>query len=97
MESNLLIDGMQSDYTYSIIIDENNKIWFGTYNGISIYDGQDIKSYNYDGIPNDFILKDYLNITWATFGYVGWKNKGIVKWKNGKINKFLVLKKMVAI
>ena len=37
-------DGIQSDYTYSSIIDENNKIWFGTYSGISVYDGQDIKT-----------------------------------------------------
>ena len=85
-------DGIQSDYTYSSIIDENNKIWFGTYSGISIYDGQDIKNFTqYDGIPQNPVfdlLKDDENITWAAFGDVGWKDKGgLVKFKNNQIDQ----------
>ena len=33
-------DGMQSNYTMSSLIDNDNKIWFGSYTGVSIYDGQ---------------------------------------------------------
>ena len=34
------IDGLQSDYTYSSEIDQDNKLIFGSYSGISYYDGR---------------------------------------------------------
>ena len=48
MESNYLyrwnFDGMLTHIL--CIIDSNDEnLWFGTYNGISIYDGQDIKNF----------------------------------------------------
>ena len=47
-------DGMQSNYTMSSLIDNDNKIWFGSYTGISIYDGQEIKNINqHNGLPKN--------------------------------------------
>ena len=45
-------DGLQSNYTMSSVIDSENKLWFGSYTGISIYDGQEIKNITqYEGLP----------------------------------------------
>ena len=85
-------DGIQSDYTYSSLIDNNNKIWFGTYSGISLYDGQEIKNFTqYDGIPQTPVFKLFMddeNTIWAGFGNPNWKNQGgLVTFKNGEIEK----------
>ena len=41
---NIYLMDVQSNYTMSSIIDSDDKLWFGSYTGISIYDGQEIKN-----------------------------------------------------
>jgi len=73
-------DGINSNYVMSSVIDEDNKIWFGTYTGVSIYDGQEISNITqYDGLPQKPILtlfKDNENKLWAGSGDPQWTNTG---------------------
>ena len=90
-------DGIQSDYTFASLIDKNNKIWFGTYSGISIYDGQEFKNFTqYDGIPQTPVFRlfnDDENIIWAGFGTPNWKDEGgLVTFENDKIKKIFTEK-----
>ena len=76
----------------SSIIDDENKFWFGTYTGISIYDGQEINNITqYDGLPQKPVLnlfKDNDNTIWAAVGDPFWTNTGgLIKFKNEKIEK----------
>ena len=85
-------DGMQSDYTMSSLIDNDNKIWFGTYTGISIYDGQEIKNINqHDGLPQKPIMQifqDNKNRVWAAAAHPQWRNEGgLTLLKDDKIEK----------
>ena len=85
-------DGLTSNYSMSSVIDEENKFWFGTYTGISIYDGQEIKNITqYDGLPQSPVLslyKDNNNKIWAAAADPFWKNEGgLVKFENEKIQK----------
>ena len=86
------IDGLQSDYTYSSAIDKDNKLIFGSYSGISFYDGQDIQNITqYDGLPQQpigFLYKDKDNTVWAGATDGGFSNVGgLVKLKNTKVDK----------
>ena len=85
-------DGLTSNYSMSSIIDDENKFWFGTYTGISIYDGQEINNITqYDGLPQKPVLnlfKDNDNTIWAAVGDPFWTNTGgLIKFKNEKIEK----------
>ena len=52
-----LFDGMLSSAIYDLMLSSNGKIYMGTYNGLSIYDGQNVVSYNYkNGLPNDALM-----------------------------------------
>ncbi|MAI86479.1 MAG: hypothetical protein CMF99_04875, partial [Candidatus Marinimicrobia bacterium] len=85
-------DGMQSNYTFSSLIDDDNKIWFGSYTGISIYDGQEIKNINqHDGLPQKpiaRIFQDTKGRVWAGAAHPQGKNEGgLTLFKNNNIDK----------
>ena len=85
-------DGMQSNYTMSSLIDNENKLWFGSYTGISIYDGQEIININqHDGLPQKPILQifqDNKNRIWAAAAHPQWRNDGgLTLFKDDKIEK----------
>ena len=45
---------MLSSAVYDLLLASDGKLYIGTFNGLSIYDGQTVTSYNYkDGLPND--------------------------------------------
>ena len=68
-------------------------LYFGTFNGLSIYDGIRIKNYNYEnGLPNDPITDIFEDVK-VTYG-LGYNKNGLVEWKNGEILKHFT-KKMV--
>ena len=85
-------DGMQSNYTMSSLIDNDNKIWFGSYTGISIYDGQEIKNINqHNGLPQKPIMRifqDSKGRVWAGAAHPQWRNDGgLTLFKNNSIEK----------
>ena len=85
-------DGMQSNYTMSSLIDNDNKLWFGSYTGVSIYDGQEIININqHDGLPQKPILQifqDNKNRIWAAAAHPQWRNDGgLTLFKDDKIEK----------
>ena len=48
----------------SSVIDSENKLWFGSYTGISIYDGQEIKNITqYEGLTSKPVLKLFKDST----------------------------------
>ena len=79
-----MFDGMYSNGAMASLITKDKKLFIGTYNGLSIYNGINVKSYNYkDGLPNGFITdlhEDVNGNIWISFG-----EKGLVKWKEGKV------------
>ncbi len=79
-----MFDGMYSNGAMASLITKDKKLFIGTYNGLSIYNGINVKSYNYkDGLPNGFITdlhEDVNGNIWISFG-----KKGLVKWKEGKV------------
>ena len=81
-----MFDGMYSNGAMASLITKDKKLIIGTYNGLSIYNGINVKSYNYkDGLPNGFISdlhEDVNGNIWISFG-----KKGLVKWKEGKVLK----------
>jgi len=51
-------DGMLTSYIYCVFQDSKERIWIGTYNGLSMYDGQNITHYTKEqGLPSNFIYK----------------------------------------
>lgn len=64
-----------SDVVYSMNQDNNGKLWFGTSNGLSRYDGSTFRNfYESDGLANGFIyslLKDSVGKFWIS------TNKGV--------------------
>jgi DNA-binding CsgD family transcriptional regulator/streptogramin lyase len=49
-------DGLPSDWTYGITIDEDNNVWVATWEGVAKFDG-DLWSTPY-GVPNDTLFND---------------------------------------
>ena len=50
-----MFDGMYSNGAMASLITKDKKLFIGTYNGLSIYNGINVKSYNYkDGLPKWF-------------------------------------------
>jgi len=86
-----MFDGLLSDECHKLTISKNKLLYIGTYNGLSVYNGVTIKSYNYeDGLPNGSIsdvIEDSKGNIWISFDL-----KGLVKWKNGKILKHYTTK-----
>ena len=79
-----MFDGMLSNGAHVSIVSSEDLLYLGTYNGLSIYDGQSVKSFNYDhGLPNGYIGEIYED----SDGYIwiGYGGKGLVKWKDGKV------------
>ena len=58
------------------LITKDKKLFIGTYNGLSIYNGINVKSYNYkDGLPNGFITDLHEDINgniWISFARKDW-------------------------
>ena len=82
-----LFDGMLSSAVYDLLLASDGKLYIGTFNGLSVYDGQSVVSYNYkDGLPNDAIrclFEDNDNNIW-----LGYDFSGAVKWNNGDFEHF---------
>ena len=81
-----MFDGMLSMAVHVTMLSSDDLLYVGTYNGMTIYDGLSVKTYNYDhGLPNSFItdiFEDSNGYIWIAFG-----NKGVVKWKSGSVIK----------
>ncbi|MAW84606.1 MAG: hypothetical protein CL832_09475 [Crocinitomicaceae bacterium] len=81
-----MFDGMLSNSTHKSIISSEDLLYLGTFNGLSVFDGLKVVSYNYDqGLPNGFIneiFEDSDNNIW-----IGYGTKGLVKWRNGNVIK----------
>ena len=86
-----MFDGMLSNSADVSLVSSNDLLYLGTYNGLSVYDGLSVKSYNYDhGLPNAFIgelFEDSKKNIW-----IGYGGKGLVKWKNGKVIEYFTTK-----
>jgi len=82
-----LFDGLLSSAVYDLLLATDGKLYIGTFNGLSIYDGQSVVSYNYkNGLPNDAIrclYEDNDNNIW-----LGYDFSGAVKWNNGDFKHF---------
>ena len=81
-----MFDGMLSMAVHVIMLSSDDLFYVGTYNGLTVYDGLSVKTYNYDhGLPNSFItdvFEDSDGYIWIGFGH-----KGVVKWKSGSVIK----------
>jgi len=66
------------DYIYSIIVDKNNKIWFGSLDGSSVFDGENWQYFSYLGK----LAVDFDNNIWTTSGRV--YNNNTKEWSNFK-------------
>jgi ligand-binding sensor domain-containing protein/serine phosphatase RsbU (regulator of sigma subunit) len=86
-----MFDGMLSNSADVSMTSSNDLLYLGTYNGLSIYDGLSLKSYNYDhGLPNAFIgelFEDSKGYIW-----IGYGGKGLVKWKDGNVVDYFTTK-----
>ena len=86
-----MFDGLLSDECHKLTISKNKLLYIGTYNGLSIYNGVTIKSYNYeDGLPNGSIsdvIEDSKGNIWISFN-----EKGLVQWKNGQVIRHFTTK-----
>ena len=86
-----MFDGMLSNSADVSIVSSNDLLYLGTYNGLSVYDGLSVKSYNYDhGLPNAFIgelFEDSKGYIW-----IGYGGKGLVKWKDGNVVNYFTTK-----
>ena len=86
-----MFDGMLSNSADVSITSSNDLLYLGTYNGLSVYDGLSLKSYNYDhGLPNAFIgelFEDSKGYIW-----IGYGGKGLVKWKDGNVVDYFTTK-----
>jgi len=79
-----MFDGMLSMAVHVTLLSSDDILYTGTYNGLSVYDGLSVKTYNYDhGLPNSPIFdvfEDKEGYIW-----IGFASKGIIKWKSGKV------------
>ena len=86
------LDGLQSDWVSESFVDDNNSLWFGTFTGISVFDGQEIKNITAkDGLPQrpiTYIFKDSKSRMWATSGQSGSTEGGLVLIEGDSIKVF---------
>ena len=53
-----MFDGILSNGAHVSLVSSEDLLYLGTFNGLSIYDGLKVKSYNYDqGLPNGPIVE----------------------------------------
>ena len=79
-----MFDGMLSNGAHVSIVSSEDQLYLGTYNGLSVYDGLRVKSYNYDqGLPNGYIAEIFEDS--EGFIWIGYGAEGLIKWKNGKV------------
>ena len=79
-----MFDGMLSNGAHVSMVSSEDLLYLGTYNGLSIYDGLKVKSYNYDqGLPNGPIVELFEDS--KGYIWIGYMEKGLVKWKDGKV------------
>ena len=77
-----LFDGMLSAAVYDLLLASDGKLYIATFNGLSIYDGQTVNSYNHkDGLPNDAIRHLFEDINGSI--WLGYDISGVVEWENG--------------
>ena len=51
------IDGIQSNYSSINLIDKKNQLWIGSFTGLTIYDGQEMRNFTQkDGLPNATVV-----------------------------------------
>jgi signal transduction histidine kinase/CheY-like chemotaxis protein/ligand-binding sensor domain-containing protein len=85
-----MFDGMLSNGAHVSLVSSEDLLYLGTYNGLSIYDGLRVKSYNYDqGLPNGFIAEIYEDID--GYIWIGYGLEGLVKWKDGEVLKHFTM------
>ena len=79
-----MFDGMLSNGAHVSLVSNDDLLYLGTYNGLSIYDGQKVESFNYEhGLPNGYIgelFEDNDGFLW-----IGYGGKGLIKWKDGNV------------
>ena len=78
-------DGLSSNYIFDIEKDDNDRIWVGTQNGITMIDGAITKKYGaVDGLPaaNIIRIQSYNNKIYAATS-----NKGIYELENNSFKK----------
>ena len=82
-------DGLSSNYIFDVEKDENNRIWIGTQNGVTLIDGSIIKKYgSSDGLPAADIVKiASINNTI----YAATSNKGIYEFNNDSFKKSTIV------
>ena len=79
-----MFDGMLSNGAHVSIVSREDLLYLGTFNGLSIYDGLKVKSYNYDqGLPNGPIVELFEDS--KGYIWIGYMEVGLVKWKDGKV------------
>mgnify|MGYP005676933725 FL=1 len=79
-----MFDGMLSNGAHVSIVSSEDLLYLGTFNGLSIYDGLKVKSYNYDqGLPNGPIVELFEDS--KGYIWIGYMEVGLVKWKDGKV------------
>ena len=79
-----MFDGMLSNGAHVSLVSSEDLLYLGTYNGLSIYDGLKVKSYNYDqGLPNGPIVELFEDS--KGYIWIGYIEKGLVKWKDGQV------------
>ena len=79
-----MFDGMLSPSILESLVSEDDLLYIGTFNGLSIYDGTKIKNFNYeDGLPNDLITEIFEDED--GFIWIGYDKNGMIKFKNGEI------------
>lgn len=80
-------DGLAASKVYSVLEDRNGKIWLGTVNGISLFDGLRFRNFSEaDGIAPDgvrTIYQDSSGVVW--FGHY---EGGVTRYKNGSFEVF---------
>ena len=78
-------DGLSSNYVFDIEKDDNDRIWIGTQNGITMIDGAIIKKYGaLDGLPADNIIKVKSHNNKI---YAATSSKGIYELENDSFKK----------
>ena len=82
-------DGLSSNYIFDVEKDDNDRIWIGTQNGVTLIDGSNIKKYGADdGLPAANIVKVVsLNDTI----YAATSRKGIYVLNNDSFEKLPIV------
>jgi len=84
------LDGVLSDYSATSLVDEENRLWIGTWTGVTVYDGQETYSLNNEnGLPRypiNSILQDKDDNIWISSSGGNYQG-GLVLVKDKKVIK----------